>query len=413
MNNYSNIECCRVCGSDNLEEIFSLGEQCLTGVFPKAGSPDPSSGPVDLLLCHNCGLVQLRQSYQLAEMYGDNYGYRSSLNNSMVEHLRKKIHKLEQLAGIKSDDLVIDIGSNDATSLKAYDIKCHRVGIDPTSAKFREYYTDGIEHIEDFFSAETFKKFYPNKKAKIITSIAMFYDLESPIDFAKDIYKVLADDGLWHFEQSYLPTMLQATAYDTICHEHLEFYDLEVIQFILREAGFDMIEAELNDINGGSIAITACKQGAGYRLKKDEIDSILQREQNVGFRSINTYQKFVERIQTHKSELVQLLSRIKAEGKTVLGYGASTKGNVLLQYCGIDSNLLPAIVEINQEKFGSMTPGTHIPIISEAEGKRLEPDYYLVLPWHFRENIISKETDFLHQGGKLIFPLPKLEIFAV
>ena len=411
-NCYKAIKRCRVCNSGNLTEVFALGEQCLTGVFPKAGHKDPTSGPVDLMLCNDCGLVQLRQSYELSEMYGNNYGYRSGLNHSMVNHLQRKIRRLEQLANIQHNDLVIDIGSNDATSLKSYTVQCHRVGIDPTSKKFREYYTDGIERIEDFFSAETFNKLYSGKKAKIITSIAMFYDLESPIAFAKDVNQVLSDEGIWHFEQSYLPSMLQATAYDTICHEHLEFYSLEVIQYILQHAGFDIVEVELNDINGGSVAVTACKKGAQYKANAKAINSILQKERELSLKSLVPYKDFVQRIHMHSKALVELLQQIKAEGKKAFGYGASTKGNVLLQYCGIDSKLLPFIVEVNPEKFGAVTPGTHIPIISEEEGRRLQPDYYLVLPWHFRENIVAKESDFLHKGGKMIFPLPHVEIVS-
>ena len=411
--NYQIIKKCRVCQNDNLIEVFSLGTQCLTGVFPQQGQADPSAGPVDLMLCPHCGLVQLRQSYQLQEMYGDNYGYRSGLNISMKRQLKKKIRRLEKLANLQEDEWVIDIGSNDATSLKAYTVNCHRVGIDPTSEKFREYYTGGIERIPDFFSADIFDKYYPGKKAHIITSIAMFYDLEDPIAFAKDVYNVLDEDGIWHFEQSYLPSMLQATAYDTICHEHLEFYSLEVIQYILKRAGFKILEVELNDINGGSIAVTACKQDASLSPNEEGIQRVLRSEQEMRLSSLNPYQEFVSKARSHREALLELLRQLKKEGKKVFGYGASTKGNVVLQYCNITSELLPFIVEVNEEKFGAITPGTHIPIISESEGKKMNPDYYLVLPWHFRDNIISKETDFLKRGGKLIFPLPKLEIFSI
>lgn len=408
---YKEIKKCRVCGGNNLKVTLSLGEQHLTGVFPKSKDNDPSKGPVDLVLCEDCGLLQLKQSYSLDEMYGDNYGYRSGLNASMVKHLTSKIHKLEQIAALKEDDIVIDIGSNDATSLKAYTVKCKRIGIDPTSGKFAKYYTDGVENIVDFFSAKTFSNKYPGKKAKIITSIAMFYDLESPIDFAKDIASVLTDDGIWHFEQSYMPTMLDAMAYDTVCHEHLEFYSLSVIKYILEHSGMKIVDVELNDINGGSFAITACKENASYKVNKERINELLIKEEKQELNSIKPYQEFANNVEIHREKLVALLQKLAKDYK-VFGYGASTKGNVLLQYCDIGTQFLPYIVEVNEEKFGSFTPGTHIPIISESEGEKMVPDYYLVLPWYFKDNILAREKAFLDRGGKFIFPLPTIQIIG-
>jgi hypothetical protein len=220
---YTQIEKCRICENPDVQTVLALGEQYLTGVFPKSPSEKITKGPLDLVWCKKCGLLQLKHSYSLDEMYGDNYGYRSSLNASMVRHLQQKIRSLELLAKPTDKDLVIDIGSNDATSLKAYSGKHRKVGIDPTGKKFIEYYTNDISLIPDFFSAQTFNKSFPNEKAKIITSIAMFYDLERPVDFVKDIHSVLAEDGIWHFEQSYMPSMLRTNSYDTICHGVLFF----------------------------------------------------------------------------------------------------------------------------------------------------------------------------------------------
>src|SRR5688572_3709409 len=227
---YTEIEKCRISGSKNLITVLSLGEQYLTGVFPKKKDETITKGPLDLVWCPDSGLLQMKQSYSLDEMYGDNYGYRSGLNASMVSHLTNKIHTLERLVSLSDKDLVIDIGSNDATSLKAYSGKHRKVGIDPTGKKFQKYYTDGISLIPEFFSAEAFRKLFPNDKAKIITSIAMFYDLESPMNFVKDIEACLTKDGIWHFEQSYMPSMLRTNSYDTICHEHLEFYSFKVVK---------------------------------------------------------------------------------------------------------------------------------------------------------------------------------------
>src|SRR5574344_97584 len=227
---YKEIEKCIICEGKNLLTVLSLGEQNLTGVFPKKEKENPTKGPLELAFCKDCGLLQMRHSYCLEEVYGEKYGYRSGLNQSMVSHLKHKIATLEKFVELKSDDLVIDIGSNDATSLKAYKTNCQKVGIDPTGAKFKKYYTDDITLIPDFFTAKKFFEKFKNKKAKIITSIAMFYDLEEPLKFIEDIEKCLDDNGIWHFEQSYMPSMLRTNSYDTICHEHLEFYSFNVIK---------------------------------------------------------------------------------------------------------------------------------------------------------------------------------------
>jgi hypothetical protein len=407
---YTEISKCRISNSTNLIEVLSLGNQYLTGVFPKKRDEKVTVGPVDLVWCPDSGLLQMKQSYSLEEMYGDNYGYRSGLNASMVKHLQKKIKSLEKLATPKDDELVIDIGSNDATSLKAYSGKFRKVGIDPTGNKFKEYYTDDITLIPDFFSARNFKNIFPNEKAKIITSIAMFYDLEDPRSFVADIEKCLADDGIWHFEQSYMPSMLRTNSYDTICHEHLEFYSLKVVKNLLEDEGLRILDVQMNDINGGSFAVTACKLGASYKSNLPIINWMLSQELAMGLETIKPYEEFAKRSALHKKNLIELINALVADGKKVFGYGASTKGNVLLQYCGFTEKEIPFIAEVNSEKFGSFTPGTNIPIISEKEAKDMNPDYFLVLPWHFKNSIITREEEYLLNGGKFIFPLPEIEI---
>jgi C-methyltransferase C-terminal domain/Putative zinc binding domain/Methyltransferase domain len=407
---YTEINKCRISGSTNLITVLSLGEQYLTGVFPKSIDEKITKGPLDVVWCPDSGLLQMKQSYSLDEMYGDNYGYRSGLNASMVTHLTNKIRTLERMVTLSSNDLVIDIGSNDATSLKAYSAKCRKVGIDPTGKKFQEYYTDDIALIPDFFSAETFKKQFPNDKAKIVTSIAMFYDLENPMKFVKDIEAVLADDGIWHFEQSYMPSMLRTNSYDTICHEHLEFYSFKVVKNLLESCDMRVIDVQMNSINGGSFAITACKKAAAHISNQPIISWMFRQEDEMGLDTPKPYRDFEERVFRHRKNLTDLIEALVADGKKVIGYGASTKGNVLLQFCGLTSKHIPYIAEVNEEKFGSFTPGTNIPIISEKEARAMQPDYFLVLPWHFKNNILKREEEYIANGGKFIFPLPEIEI---
>lgn len=401
---------CRLCGSGNLITVLSLGEQYLTGVFPKTSHEHLTKGPLELVWCSECGLLQLKHSYDSNELYGDNYGYRSGLNSSMIAHLAGKVQTLERMIQLQEEDFVIDIGSNDATLLKSYSGKHHKVGIDPTGKKFVSYYPEDVSLIPDFFSADLFDTKFPNKKAKIITSIAMFYDLEDPIRFVKDIRSVLADDGIWHFEQSYMPSMLRTTSYDTICHEHLEYYSFQVVETILELCGLRVIDVQMNAVNGGSFAVTACKRKAPYRSNLPIINWMLNQEGDLRLNTPKPYRDFEEKVYRHRQNLIDLIDAIVRDGKKIFGYGASTKGNVLLQFCGLTSEMISCIAEINEQKFGCFTPGTEIPIVSEDEAHAMSPDYYLVLPWHFKHNILQREKAFRDRGGKFIFPFPQIEI---
>jgi hypothetical protein len=407
---YNEITNCRISGSTNLIEVLSLGEQYLTGVFPKSTSEEITKGPLDLVWCPDSGLLQLKQSYSMGEMYGENYGYRSGLNQSMVRHLTQKINTLEKAVSLNSTDIVIDIGSNDATSLKAYKSNCRKIGIDPTGLKFKEFYSDVIGLLPDFFSKDIFVKNFPNEKAKIITSIAMFYDLENPLSFVSDIEAILDDEGIWHFEQSYMPSMLRTNSYDTICHEHLEFYSFKVVKELLERCNMRVVDVQMNAINGGSFAITACKKNASYKSNWAIINWTIKQEDDMALNTPKPYREFEERVYKHRTSLKELIEALVNDGKKVFGYGASTKGNVLLQFCGLTVNQIPYIAEVNEQKFGCYTPGTHIPIIPEKEAKAMNPDYFLVLPWHFKHSILEREHAFSENGGKFIFPLPEIEI---
>jgi hypothetical protein len=328
----------------------------------------------------------------------------------MVQHLTTKIHGLEILADLKPGDTVLDIGSNDATSLKAYRTSdLARIGIDPTGTKFRAYYPDDIRLVPDFFNAENYAK-ATQQRANVITSIAMFYDLEDPIGFARDVAACLAPNGIWHFEQSYMPSMLRMCSYDTICHEHVEYYSLAVVNHILDAADLRLVDVKMNAVNGGSFAVTACHKASHRPANDAVIGWLLEQEERMGLGTPRPYRDFEERVFRHREDLTRLLRVLAADGKRVLGYGASTKGNVVLQFCGIGPDLVEAIAEVNEEKFGAVTPGTHIAIVSEAEARAMEPDYFLVLPWHFKDGILRREAEYLARGGKMIFPFPEIEI---
>jgi hypothetical protein len=412
---FTQIQNCRICKNPQLVSILNLGKQFLTGVFPRSAEESITCGPLELVKCHGpgaCGLVQLHHSYDLGEMYGINYGYRSGLNQSMVRHLQAKVRALLDRFPPAEGELVLDIGSNDGTLLGFYPSNLTTVGMDPTALKFREFYKPHINVITDFFSAETFQAKFGDKKARIVTSISMFYDLEEPISFIEQIARVLHADGVWHFEQSHMPAMLAKNAYDTVCHEHLEYYGLHQIQWMMERCGLKILDVELNDVNGGSFAVTAAKVGSSHRVNSDAISQLLESERREQLDTLAPYEAFNRRVFEHRDKLRAMLDKLKGEGSLILGYGASTKGNVILQFCGITKEELPCIAEVNPDKFGCFTPGTSIPIIPEKEAHAMKPDYLLVMPWHFEANLVQREAAYLDRGGKMFFPLPDLHIVS-
>jgi C-methyltransferase C-terminal domain/Putative zinc binding domain/Methyltransferase domain len=403
---------CRICGGDTLEPILDLGVQALTGVFPREDTK-VASGPLQLLKCATCDLVQLAHNYELSALYGENYGYRSGLNPSMVRHLQTKVRGIQELVKVGAGDLIVDIGSNDGTLLRSYgDVGAERVGIDPSGAKFKKYYPTDVRLLPSFFSGALLNNAYPGRKARVITSIAMFYDLEDPQAFVNEVAAALHPEGVWVFEQSYLPAMLAADAYDTVCHEHLEYYAMKQIEMMLTKAGLKIVDLEFNTVNGGSFSVSAAHATSSLPSAQERVTEVLQQETRDGIYNLDTYGRFAARVQGHKSALVQLLGELRSAGKRVLGYGASTKGNVIIQYCDIGPTEIPFIAEVNEDKFGAFTPGSRIPIIAEAEARAMRPDFLIVFPWHFRDFIIEKEQPFLRAGGSLIFPLPELQIVS-
>jgi NDP-4-keto-2,6-dideoxyhexose 3-C-methyltransferase len=344
-------------------------------------------------------------------MYGPGYGYRSGLNRAMVTHLHGKVKRILETVAPAQGDLVIDIGSNDGTTLSAYPAgAADLVGIDPGGEAFRRHYPPHVRLIPEFFSARAVRSACGARRAKVITSFAMFYDLEAPMEFMRQVHDCLDDSGVWMFEQSYMPTMLAMNAYDTVCHEHLEYYGLGPILWMMERVGLRILDVELNGINGGSFSITAARAGAPHRGRPRVVEELRAREAAERLDTLDPYRAFGVRVAAHRDALRRFLRDARASGRTVCGYGASTKGNVLLQYCGVTADDLPCIAEVNEEKFGAFTPGTLIPIVSEAEARARKPDYFLVLPWHFRDAIVERERDYLAAGGKLVFPLPRIEV---
>ena len=410
---HKSIKACRVCGNTKLVKVLNLGDQFLTGVFPKTKNQKISFGPLQLVKCHYevenkniCGLLQISHDYNLDEMYGENYGYRSGLNSSMVSHLKEKVSYILEMITLSDDDLVIDIGSNDSTTLQAYpNHKCNLVGIDPTGKKFSKYYPSHIKLIPDFFSLDIARKHLGNKKAKIITSFSMFYDLDKPLDFMSEVSNMLANDGIWVFEQSYMPTMLELNSYDTVCHEHKEYYGLQQIKWMTDKVGLRIVDVQFNKVNGGSFSVTVAHSASNYK-SYPFLKQLLDEEIGKSLHTLEPYFEFSKRVENLRLKLIHFLKKTKAEGKIVGALGASTKGNVILQYCNITEKEISFVGEVNVDKYGSYTPGTLLPIIPEEILLRKKPDYLLVLPWHFKEFFVKNKK---FNSSKLIFPLPTID----
>lgn len=399
---------CRICGApaEDLIKVVDLGEQTLASIFPKDKNQKIIKAPLELVKCtRDCGLLQLNHTLDRDLMYGPSYGYRSGINRTMTDHLKEIVEYADSIVDLRDEDVVIDIGSNDGTLLSAYPDDVTSIGIDPSGEKFRKFYPKHATLLTDYFNSALV-----NTQAKIITSIAMFYDLQDPLEFMSDIKKCLAPDGIWITEQAYMPTMLKNNSFDTICHEHLEYYGMTQMKWMADKVGLEIIDVELNDINGGSFMVTLAHPDSKYDKDYVSVDTLLNKEMEDELDTLKPYKNFSRDIEHIKNQLKTVISGLGEQGGTVYGYGASTKGNVILQYCGLDSRDIGCIADRNPEKWGHFTPGTHIPIVSEDAARKQKPDYFLVLPWHFKPEIVSREKKFTDKGGRLIFPLPTLHV---
>ncbi len=410
---------CRVCGNSELTSVFSLGELHVSDFLSEGEGERAFKAPLELVLCEEakggCGLVQLRHTVSHEAMYR-NYWYRSGMNQTMTDALHGIARRAESLARLAPGDFVLDIGANDGTLLRAYAVPgLNRIGFEP-ARNLGPYNSEGTTKVlEDFFNYEAWEKEFSGKKAKVITAIAMFYDLEDPNRFVSDIGKCLDQEGVFIIQMSYLPLMLTTNELGNICHEHVEYYSLSSLENLLSRHGLEVFDAELNDINGGSFRTYIRHKGKGRNLAipveaGTRVAALREYEKSLGLGDRGIYKDFADRVNGIKEKLLSFLRREVGAGKKVYVYGASTKGNTVLQYFGIDQNMIPAAAERNKDKWGKRTVGTRIPIISEEQARRDKPDYFLVLPWHFLREFRARESDFLASGGKFIVPFPDFEI---
>ena len=401
---------CKNCKSKKLIKVVKLGKQPISSVFYEKVKKNLPEYSLDLFECDKCKLVQFSKLPPLKDMYGLTYGYNTSLSPLMIRHMKKKFNFLNLNYKKLLKGQILDIGSNDGTFLNFLSSlkKVKLYGMDPSSKKFLRNYSKNIKVITDFFSKKKLVENLSIKEVKekfnIITSFAMFYDIEDPNSFCKDIYDLLNENGIWVVEFSYLPLLFKNLTYDQICHEHVTYYSLTTFMKILKNNNMKVVDLSFNEINGGSIEVICTKKNSKIK-SKPIVEKILNEEAKI---SKNIFRLFQNRIDNVKKTLTEFLKHIPS--KEVMGYGASTKGNIVLNHLNLTSKNLSYICDANPFKFGRYTPGTNIKIISKTEMRKRNPKYLLVLIWSFRSEVIRQEINYIKKGGKLIFHLPILHI---
>ncbi|MDO8526142.1 MAG: class I SAM-dependent methyltransferase [Deltaproteobacteria bacterium] len=407
---YTTRETCRVCGGDKLKKILALGEQYIINFLDGDSKEEGILAPLDMMLCENkaCSLVQLKHTVDPDLLYR-NFWYKSGINQTMRNALTDITTQAKKKVPLVSGDIVVDIGANDGTLLRTYNQEgLVTVGFEPALNLMPEARQGTSSIINDYFNQKSFSENFPGKKAKIVTSIAMFYDLENPNQFVDDIKNVLAKDGVWINQMNYLKSMLALNAFDNISHEHLEYYSLSSLEFLLRRHNLEVFDVELNDLNGGSF-----RAYIGHKGQYPVTDRVQElRLSEAPLSSPEIYDAFAASIADMKSQTSDFIRKAVKEGKKVYAYGASTRGNSLLQFFGLDFNLITAAAERNPVKWGKKMIGTNIPIISEDEARNAKPDYFLILPWAFVKEFVAREKAFFQSGGKFIVPLSKFRVIG-
>ena len=404
------IKSCRNCKKSKFYDLFSLGKISFTGKFAKNKKINIKKTPLDLVMCRKCKLVQLNHNYDLNYLYGPDYGYRTGINRTMNVHVKNITKILEKKVKLKSGDAVLDIASNDGTLLNYYKTKYITFGIDPLIKKYRQNYHSIDYKVPSFFSIRKVENI-TSKKFKVITALAVFYDLENPNLFLSELEKILENEGVILIEFADMLSMIKFNMFDAICHEHLMYLSTKIMFQMVSKNNLRIFDIKYNDINGGSAQYFICKKQSKIKNNFKNISKALKKEKIFGLENLITYKKFFKKIEIIKKNLNNIITKAKKKNQTIHGYGASTKGNVLLQYFGITKKHLDFIADRNPRKYNYYTPGTKIKIISEKLSRKLKPSYYLVLPWHFKKEILKREKHLIKRGSKFIFPLPNIKIF--
>ena len=414
--NISLLKKCKICGNTDLKNVLSINEQYISATFVKTNKDNNLTKirtPLTLVLCSknekqdNCGLLQLLEITKADLLYRQ-YFYRSATNDTMRKDLKDVVDKVNEIVNIQNNDIIVDIGSNDCTLLNFYKNNLQLVGFEPAqNIKFIDQ-NKKIKVFPNYFNSEDFNRNF-DKKAKVITSCAMFYDLADPKKFVSDIDKILDENGIWCVQISYLVSMLKFNNFYDICHEHLSYYSIETFEAVIKDFNLKLFYAQTNDVNGGSIRLFVCRKNNSNYLKKEfikDLDSLKLEEKKYDLRNIATYKEFQNSINKIKEKTNLFVNDIINSNNKIFALGASTKGNILLQHFGLDKSKIPYISERNPEKVGLRCLGSDIELISEESARSKKPKAFLVLPWNFKDEIVKREKKYLNEGGILMFPMP-------
>ena len=392
---------CLLCKNRKIKKIFSLGNLFVSNFVNKKNIMKGIKAPLNLLYCSKCSLIQLSHIAPQEIMYRRFYWYRSGVTKIMRTGLKNIFTESLKKVKLNKNDVVLDIGANDGTLLKYYkNRKIKTISCEPAKNFTKILKKNSHFLINNFWKKKELDKIlfkFKLEKPKIITAIGMFYDLEDPNKFIKDAADSLHDDGIFIAQLMCLKTMIQKNDLGNICHEHIEFYSLKSLKFLFEKNGLEIFKIEENDINGGSYRIYCRKYTKG---------SIKLKNENV----LQMMKIFIKRAKKNKNITMNFIKRKLKQRKKIFLYGASTKGNTVLQYYGINNKIVPFASERSPEKCGKYTIGTGIKIISEKVARKLNPDYFFVTPWGFIKEFIKREKIWLKNGGKFIVPFPKFRL---
>jgi NDP-4-keto-2,6-dideoxyhexose 3-C-methyltransferase len=394
---------CINCKKKGLLKIVELGKQPLSGIFLSKKKENLKKYSLDLFKCKKCDLVQLGESAKLEKMFGHSYEYSTALSKLMVNHIKDKVEFLKKKKIVRNNSNILDIGSNDGTFLNQFQKTNYLVGIDPSAEKFKKNYKRNIKTIFNFFSKKNLKG--EKNKFDLVTSFAMFYDVSEPGKFCSDIFDILKKNGIWLLELSYLPLMLKNLTYDQICHEHIAYYSLTSFKKVANKNGIKILDFKFNEINGGSIEILCARNDSDRKVKVKKIKNLLVEEKKINLQAFLNFNKRIKKVKS----LLQMFLKLNSK-KNIIAYGASTKGNVVLNHCNVSNKQIQEICDGSRKKINKFTPGSNIKIISKPSMRKKKPDYLIVLIWSFRKEVIQQELKYIKSGGRLVFLLPRFHL---
>lgn len=401
---YKTRDQCRVCGSRMLNPVIDLGNTPLADRFVESASVEEESFPLRVAYCRVCHLLQLMEDIDNEILFADNYGFYTGASPSSVAYFKKYAKEIMERFPVESKEFTMEIASNDGTLLKHFqDAGCRILGVDPARNVAEEANKNGVLTVAEFFN-KRFVDLYDGDKPKLILANNVIAHTDTLQEFVDSVERILSKGGVFVFECQYIPNLIFKNEFDHIYHEHRSFFSLHPLMVLMRKFDLDIFDVEEKNVQGGSIRVYVCHKGE--RKINESVKRMIQYEEIIGITSEDIYDAYFHHITYLRCQIIELLKKLKKEGKKVVGYGASAKSNTMIHYCGIDNALLPYIVDKTPYKIGKYTPGVHIPIVDDSDENTKDVDYYLLFVWNYFDGIVEREKKFRDRGGKFIIPIP-------